>query len=63
MYAVKVETHAVTNGEESDDGKRPGRGQSGGITEVEECSSDTADDDAELELYDASVCLKRSRRG
>lgn len=50
MYAVKVETHTVANGEESDDGERPGRGQCGGITEVEECSSDTADDDAELEL-------------
>jgi hypothetical protein len=50
LHTVEVQSHAVADGEQGDDGEGPGGGQSGGVTKVEQGSSDTADDDTELEL-------------
>ncbi|KAH0250480.1 SPX-domain-containing protein, partial [Aureobasidium melanogenum] len=48
--APLVVSHAIADGEQCDDGEGPGGSQSGSVTEVEQGSSDTANDDAELEL-------------
>lgn len=50
LHTVEVQSHAVADGEQSDNGESPGGGQSSGVTKVEQGGSDTANDDTEFEL-------------
>lgn len=47
----EVDTHAVRQRDDGDDGEGPGRGKRDGVAEVEEGGGDGADDDGELELW------------